>query len=240
MRLLAGFITAVLLVTVAVYSAEKEQSAVVGAMQARRRAEAQGDAGQWEKMVAPDCVWIEPNGRIKRVADHRPKAPNSGGKFVGEVTLSDEIVRDYGDLAVLTYREEVRTKVATEEIRTVVRYSETYRKVDSQWLMVHSVETPIVERSGAKVSTDKFNDYVGEYEMAPGMVGIVAWDGKTLTLFSKGWKQPYELVPLTENRFFVRQFETTEITFVRDVNGKVTHQTSESPNQPVLTAKKIK
>ncbi len=241
MSLITALVAAVLLmVAVDLYPGEADQKGVLAAMQERRRAESQGATARWEPMVSADCVWVEPNGRTTRVADHRPRPHSSDATLNNEVNVSEAQVRDYGDLAVLTYREEVRTRVAEAEVRTVVRFSETYRKVDSKWVLVHSAETPIMERVGAKVSTARFKDYVGEYEMAPGLVGIVAWDGKTLTLFSKGWKQPYELVPLTENRFFVRQFETTEITFVRDATGKVTHQTSESPNQPVLTAKKIK
>jgi hypothetical protein len=183
---------------------------------------------------------VEPNGRILGIPAHKPGADKSAALGNTAVELTEYNVRDYGGTAVLTYREEVNSKVGENKLRTIVRFTEFYRNLANRWVLIHSSETPIIERTGIEVDPAKFKDYVGEYELAPGLVGIVGLDGSKLTLFSKGWRKPYELVPLSETKFFVREFETTEITFVRDASGKVTHHTSESPKQPTMIAKKIK
>jgi hypothetical protein len=69
---------------------------------------------------------------------------------------------------------------------------------------VYAAETPIIEREGVNIDSAKFKDFVGEYEIAPDLFGVVALEGNKLTLFSKGWRKPFELVPLSENKFFVR------------------------------------
>ncbi len=210
------------------------------AMRARRAAETVGDIGNWEALVAKDCVWIEPNGRKTGIAFHRPKAVKAANAISTQVQLTDVVALELSGAGVLTYREDVSSQVGDKTVRTATRFSEVYSWETDHWVLRHSSETPIIERQGVNVDPALFKDYVGDYELAPGMVGIVSLEGGKLTLFSKGWSKPFELVPLSENKFFVRDFETTEITFVRDASGKVTHHTSQTGDQPVLTAKKIR
>jgi ketosteroid isomerase-like protein len=209
-------------------------------MQQRRAAETQSDKSKWEALVANDCIWIEPNGRVTAAGAHRPSSGKAASTVSTEVKISDYQVHEHGDAAILMYREEMSSTVGDKKLTTIVRFSEVYHKLSNGWILVHSSETPIVERRGIAVDPAKFKDYIGEYQLAPGLVGVVALEGDKLTLFSKGWSKPFELLPLSENKFFVREFETTEITFVRDANGKVTHHVSGSPNQPLLVAKKIR
>jgi ketosteroid isomerase-like protein len=227
------------LTTQAAASPQDRTGAIVGAMQQRRSAETRGDIAQWEAVVSPECVWIEPNGHKTGILAHKPVGDKNNSVIAGDISLSETEVHDFGSIAILTYREEVTSKVGANELHSVVRFTEVYRNSPDHWVLVYSTETPVVERKGVDIDPAKFRDYVGEYELAPGLIGIVSLEGGKLTLFSKGWKKPYELVPLSESRFFVRQFETTEITFVRDANGKVTQHTSDSPGQPTLIAKKM-
>lgn len=220
--------------------AQDATNEVIHAMQQRRAAETQGDKAKWAALVENDCVWIEPNGRITAAGAHRPVPGKAATTVSTEMKLSEYQVHEHSDVAILMYREEASSTVGDKKLTTMMRFSEVYHKLPSGWILVHSSETPIIERRGVAVDPAKLKDYIGEYELAPGLVGIVALDGDKLTLFSKGWSKPFELVPLSENKFFVKEFETTEITFVRNANGKVTHHVSESPNQPSLVAKKIR
>ncbi len=60
-----------------------------------------------------------------------------------------------------------------------------------------------------------------------------------LMLKGTGWKKAYELLPRSKDTFFVQEFENTEITFVRDDSGKVTHQLSRTNGQE-MSARKLK
>jgi ketosteroid isomerase-like protein len=206
----------------------------------RRKAERAGDATAWKRLVAADCVWIEPNGRKESAGYHVPHPTVGSSVIHNEVKLSDFDVRQHGDGAVVTYREDVTSMVGSNKIQTAVRLTEVFHPADGRWVLVQSTETPIVERTGIQLDPALFQDYLGDYEVAPNIIGTVYREGDELLLTSKGWRRPYELVPISDTTFFVRGFESTEIVFVRDANGKVIHHISRSPSQEPIVAKKIR
>jgi ketosteroid isomerase-like protein len=215
-------------------------SQLVQLVNERRKAEGAGDVTTWKRLVAADCVWIEPNGRKESAGYHVPRPAVGSSAIRHEVKLSDFDVRQHGEGAVVTYREDVTSTVGSNKIQTVVRFTEVFHLADGRWVLVHSTETPILERTGIKLDPALFQDYLGDYEVAPTIIGTVYREGDKLMLTSKGWRRPYELVPISDTTFFVRGFESTEIVFVRDANGKVVHHISRSPSQEPIVAKKIK
>jgi ketosteroid isomerase-like protein len=211
----------------------------VALVNARRAAVRNHDVEVWKKLVATDCVWVEPSGRTEGWNFHVPRPASSATTLTTESSLSDYQLRLHGDTAVLTYREDAEFTVGDAKSKSVVRFTEVFHRNGDSWMLVHSAETPIVERTGIKVDPATFKDYIGDYQIAPGLVGTVYIENGKLLLNSKGWRKPYELVPLSATTFFVRGFETTEIEFVRDASGKVTHHVSRSPSSDPMIAKKI-
>jgi CubicO group peptidase (beta-lactamase class C family) len=71
-----------------------------------------------------------------------------------------------------------------------------------------------------KVDSKVLQEYVGRYEVAPGIVGKISRDGSSLFL-----KQPdgtqWRLLAETPDRFFLDGREEESVTFNRDQNGKV-------------------
>jgi CubicO group peptidase (beta-lactamase class C family) len=77
------------------------------------------------------------------------------------------------------------------------------------------------ERKEARVDPKVFDDYVGQYELAPDVVlSITREAGK---LWAQAGSQPKaELFPESETRFFLKVVDG-QVTFVKDASGKVTH-----------------
>lgn len=77
------------------------------------------------------------------------------------------------------------------------------------------------ERKEARLDPKIFDDYVGQYELAPGVVLTVTRE--TDKLWAQAGEQlKAELFPESETRFFLKVVEA-EVTFVKDSSGKVTH-----------------
>jgi hypothetical protein len=77
------------------------------------------------------------------------------------------------------------------------------------------------ERVAIKVDPKIFDDYVGQYELDPNFIITITRDGDSLMMLAR--RQPKtELFPESETKFFLKVVDV-QITFVKDVNGQVTH-----------------
>lgn len=79
---------------------------------------------------------------------------------------------------------------------------------------------PVV-RTVAKVDPKIYDQYVGDYELAPKLVMTISRDGDRILGQLTG--QPrFEMYPESETKFFLRVVEA-EVTFVKDEKGVVSH-----------------
>ncbi len=215
-------------------------AAVIATMRAIRAAAAAGDKSTWDRLVAANCAFVEPSGTISLRGAHEPH-PNTGAAALdSKVELSELTVRTSGDTAVLTYREDQSVTIGGNTTRGATRYTETYKRQGNSWQLIFSAETPIPLPALIQVDAKLYDDYVGEYQIAPQLVGTVYRQGEKLMLIGTGWKQPYELLPVAPDTFVVKGMEQNEISFVRDEGGKVTHQNSRYRGQQQALARKIK
>lgn len=83
-------------------------------------------------------------------------------------------------------------------------------------------ETPVVRRP-IVVTPEILADYVGSYQVAPSVVLAVGLDNGRLTVQVGGQVRDIA-IPYADDRFFSRLTDT-QVTFVRDGAGKVTHLT---------------
>jgi CubicO group peptidase (beta-lactamase class C family) len=80
-------------------------------------------------------------------------------------------------------------------------------------------EIPIAHKL-AKVDPRIYDSYIGEYELAPGLVlKVTREEGKLMTQATGQSK--VEVFPESEMKFFLKAFEA-QITFVKDETGRVT------------------
>lgn len=82
-----------------------------------------------------------------------------------------------------------------------------------------------------------YDQYVGEYELAPGLTATVTKEGTKLMLQPQG-QMKAELFPESETKFFIKVVEAT-VEFLKDPDGKVTGFILDQGGQKE-TAKKVK
>jgi CubicO group peptidase (beta-lactamase class C family) len=75
------------------------------------------------------------------------------------------------------------------------------------------------ERVAAGLDSATFDDYTGEYELAPGRHWLVEREGGGLSLRVPG-QDPIVLYPRSETEFFMRSVDAT-VSFARGENGKI-------------------
>jgi len=69
-----------------------------------------------------------------------------------------------------------------------------------------------------EVDTSIYDDYVGEYELFPGVTITISREGDRL--FEMEGDEKVEIFPLSETRYFYKGIDA-EIIFLRDENGQV-------------------
>jgi len=78
-----------------------------------------------------------------------------------------------------------------------------------------------VEHKEAQVNPKVFDDYIGEYELAPGFTIAITREADKLWLQAKGQPKA-QVFPESETKFFLKVVDA-QLTFVKDAAGKVTH-----------------
>lgn len=77
------------------------------------------------------------------------------------------------------------------------------------------------QRTEAQIDPKIFDDYAGQYELAPGFILNISREADSLWLQAPG--QPkVQLFPESQTKFFIKVVNA-QVTFVKDSGGKVTH-----------------
>lgn len=86
---------------------------------------------------------------------------------------------------------------------------------------LYNPELAPIERKEVKVDPALFDQYAGQYELAPGVVAVITREADKLWLQASG--QPrVQLFPESETKFFLKIVDA-QVTFVKDATGRVTH-----------------
>jgi len=188
-----------------------------------------GDKATVERLIADDFF---ESGRVGRVtkADmlFMVPDPKDAGKFnKTETLLSDVQVRDYGDVASMSYFFGRVLQSGMESGGTLA--TDIYRRRNGQWQLAERpispygmrvIKTPPV----AKIDPKLLDEYGGQYEWQPlnekKIVISVVREGDKLFSSSPYIMLKEELLPENEIMFFTKGSETRTF-FVRDTNGKV-------------------
>jgi len=77
------------------------------------------------------------------------------------------------------------------------------------------------ERKEAQVDPKVLDEYVGEYELAPGLIMNITRDADKLWVQATG-EPKVQIFPESQTKFFLKVVDA-QVTFVKDTGGKVTH-----------------
>lgn len=193
------------------------------------------DKAAAERLVADDYIFIGSDGRGSGKANMISHLPKQKGQFKRTETLTDVQVRDFGDVALLSYVSDRVTQFGEQKLSDHSRGMELYRRRNGQWQLVATQATAIPELKDppiAKIDPKLLDEYAGQYEVAPGAIITVTRQGDKMFINEEEW------LPENETTFFSKGRDA-RTAFVRDVKGKVIEMSGRFGGQ-MIKAKKIK
>ena len=197
-----------------------------------------GDSAAYGRLTANEFVHIMDTGiRRTRAELLALVGANAGSKSRYDVGALHAQV--YGQVAVVDCAVLHYHPFGPREIATPLHETDVFIWREGRWLFLQHQETlkivnPKVDAPGARA----LDDYVGRYEWWPGYVDIITRKGNTLFGQESLDAAPTPMEASSGESFFV-EGDASQVTFVRDRNGRVTHYLLYFPNGQVVVARKL-
>ena len=179
-----------------------------------------GNQRPWREYYADDAMFFDERGRsmdkAALVADITPLPKG----YSGNIKVLKPQSRIVGHTAVLSYDLDESETVYGQDQKARYHGTDTWLYRNGQWQIVATQMFRYYEDPApGKLDAARLNDYVGTYEVAPGITMTVSRDGDKLYL--KREKRPQQvLVPETCDLFF-RPGAEGRMLFRRNDSGKV-------------------
>ena len=199
-----------------------------------------GDKAVAERYLADKYIETDGFGKVATRAKVLANYPGVPASMRATMDLEDIQVHVYGDTAVVSTRGVMHLEANGQKITNSYRITDIWMRRNAGWQLIaeHYSNIP-AERVPAKVDPEIYDAYVGEYEIAPGVVLTITREGDKLMAQQTGIKTKMELLPENETTFFMKGM-TGQTIFVRDAKGQVTHIVFRDPDGQEIKAKKIK
>ena len=198
-----------------------------------------GDKTTFDRIVADDFTGTDESDKVRSKAQERELIQAPLASIKTSLTNKDVRVRVYGDAAIVTGRIVVKTQLSGQpEISFQSRFTDTFVKRQERWRVVarHYSRLP-VERTVVKLDPKVYDQYVGQYEVAPNFILTVTKEGEKL--MSQATGQPkFELLPVSEVAFFIKDISALFI-FMRGQSGEVERMITVQDGL-IIPAKRVK
>src|SRR5580698_9491444 len=217
-------------------STSGEEQQIVSAARARANACASGDAQTWATFVDANVRDIEGN-RIWTREDILNECQQAARVIPGhkiERVVSDFHFQFVCNIALVDYLYEYKENFGEVSLNETFRQVDTFEKRQGKWVLVLATTVKIIpDPPVAKADNARFGDFAGEYAW-PGSqnVDTVTRKGDKLYIQTTNEDSPTELLPENADTFFTRGGGVgplARVTFVRDINGRVTKERVYSP-----------
>lgn len=198
-----------------------------------------GDKTTFDRIVADDFTGIDESATIRTKTQEKELIQAPPPSIKTSLTNEDLRVRIYGDAAIVTGRIVAKIQPSGQaEIAFQSRFTDTFFRRWGRWQVVsrhYSRHPP--ERASVKLDPKVYDEYVGQYELAPSVVLSVTKEGDKLMNQATG--QPkLELLPESEIGFFMKDFSALFI-FLRGQKGEVNRLITIQDGR-IISAKRIK
>jgi len=198
---------------------------ILSVRKARLEASDRKDAAAWGRYVADGFISTDDGGALHTKAQRMERIKKENKSLmINTVGEPEEFqVHLFGDTAVAHYRIKWDDNWDGQHTSAYSRMLDIYQRQHGKWLLISQQETgiPFSIRPAAPAHPELYDDYVGNYRVGPRLVINVTRSGDKLFEEWPGDDSPSELLPLSENLYFVRDDAGT-IEFIRDRNGTVT------------------
>jgi len=195
-----------------------------------------GNQAPWKQYFAEDAMYFDEKGRsmdkAALVADITPLPKG----YSGTIKLVKPRSHMLGQTAILTYDLDETESIYGQNMTARYHATDTWMLRDGRWQIVAGQVFRYYEDPAAgKVDAARLNDYVGTYELAPGITLTVSREGDKL--YSKRGERPQELLaPETCDLFFRPGVEGRRL-FHRNDSGKVDSLIDRRNNEDVVWKK---
>jgi hypothetical protein len=178
-----------------------------------------GNQEPWKKYFADDATYFDEKGRVMdKAALVKDIAPMPTG-YSGSIKVMNAKSRILGDTAILTYDLDESETVFGQQLKARYHGTDTWIRRNGEWQIVASQMLRYYEDPApGNLDRSKIKNYLGTYQLAPGTVREVAFDGKNLLVQRTG-RAKETLIPEATDIFFRKGIEG-RILFRRGVNGE--------------------
>jgi ketosteroid isomerase-like protein len=191
---------------------------------ARLDASHRKDAAGWGRYVADGYAVTDDGGILRTKAQIMEGFKKEDKSLMINTTGEPEEfqIHLFGDTAVANFRVKWDDNFDGQHHSAYSRMTEIYQRQRGQWLLISRQETdiPYSLTPVAAMHPEYYDEYVGNYRVGPQLVINVTRSGDKLFEQWPGDESPLELLPLSENWYFVR-YDAGTIEFVRNKNGTV-------------------
>ena len=192
-----------------------------------------GDKIPWQKYYADDCLFFDEKGRSmtkpQLVADIQPLPKGYGGS----IRLAHVQSRFIGNTAIISYDLDESETVWSQELKARYHATDTWMYRKGRWQIVATqVHRYYEDPAPGKADPARFADYVGTYQLAPGVTITVTADGDQLYAERNG-RSREKLIPETSEVFFRPGVEGRRL-FRYGPNGKVDALIDRRNNEDII------
>jgi ketosteroid isomerase-like protein len=198
-----------------------------------------GDKAFLDRLLVDTLIEISAEGRTYTKAQIIESVKGLPAGVKASIDIEDVEVFDHGDTAVMVYRRIERVDANGQKIETQNRVIDTFIRREGRWRTISSQATRIAPaRVAVKVDPNIYDQYAGQYEITPALIITITREGDKLMMQATG-QAKYELLAENEITFFVKG-QTSQVIFVKDQKGQVTHLIARQPDGQELKVKKIR
>lgn len=219
-------------------SRPKAEHAVMELESERLRAYQTGDKAAFDRIAAEGFTMTHSDGSIfDREQEMDIIKPAPPGQPYPALTTENVQLNVYENTAVLTGLLVEKESNAARPQTLRLRFTNTYVKRRGRWQMLAGHLTRLPQtRAAIKADAATYDAYAGRYETVPDRVITVFKEANKL-MAQIGDRQ-VELLPEFANQFFLESSDT-QIFFVKDAGGQVSHFVSRRPSGEMVLARKI-
>ena len=197
---------------------------------------AAGDQGPWQKYFADDSMYFDETGRaMDKAALIKDVTPLPAG-YSGSIRLVNPKSNIQGNTAILSYDLNEAETIFGQNLTARYHGTDTWMYRNGKWQIVAGQILRYYEDPApGKAEVKKYGEYVGTYDLAPGVTQTVSVrDGK---LYARRADRPEgELIPESGDILFLRGVEGRRL-FQRADSGKVDAMIDRRNNEDVVWKK---
>jgi len=195
-----------------------------------------GNQEPWKKYFAEDATYFDEKGRSMDkkalVADVTPLPTG----YSGTIKLVKAQSRIIGDTAILSYDLDETETIYGQNMTARYHGTDTWMYRNGQWQIVAGQALRYYEDPAAgRIDASKLADYLGTYQLTPGITRTISREGNQLYSQRSG-RKPERIVPEAADIFF-RPGVEGRFVFQRNENGKIDALIDRRNNEDLLWKK---